>query len=72
MKKHERIREIRWFLLFLASILFLGPLWDFFLFSKMDCFPEVHMENKILLFNFFSLDLTNVNIYLKYSKLNDF
>ena len=60
MKKYERIKGNYMVLRFLASILFLGPRWDFFFqFSKIDHFEKVHIKKLMLLLNFLLWDFTN-------------
>ena len=57
-------RVIRWFLLFIASILFLGQLWEIsFWFSKMNRFQKMHIEKLILLFDLLLWNLSN-KIYI--------
>ena len=61
----KEYRVIGLFLLFLASILILGPFWGKKgKFSKMDRFQKVHIEKNILLFILLLLALPN-SIYFE-------
>ena len=53
----NKYRVIRLLLLFLASIVFLGPIWEL---SKTERFKKLHIEKFILLFNLLLWDLTNL------------
>ena len=65
-------RVVRWFLLFLASILFLGPLCEFFFqFSKLTVFKKCILKNQFYHL-FVAVGLDKFIIYLKYSILYDF
>ena len=64
MKKHERIQGNKIIFAVLASILFLGQLWEFFgKLIKNGPLKKMHIEKLIVLLNLLSWDVTNsINI----------